>query len=308
MATPHSPWRFCVAPMMGLTDRHFRYLFRLAAPSARLYTEMVTTAALIHQGPNRFLQYDPSENPLALQLGGSDPQALAQCAQWAEAAGFAEVNLNVGCPSERVQSGRFGACLMKEPTLVADCWSAMQEAVTIPVTIKTRIGVDECDSDAYFESFMLALAERGCQVFIVHARKAWLSGLSPKENRTVPPLNHERVLAFKAKYPHLTVVLNGGINTISDCALHLEKLDGVMIGRAAYYDLHHFMLTEATLFGGTGFIHRDEWVAAYQPYVARMHAAGVPLKRLHQPLLGLFKGQPGDRARRGNLCALTPAV
>lgn len=231
-----SPWRLSVAPMMDWTDRHCRYLHRLITRKTRLYTEMVTTAALLHGDVGRHLDYDASEHPIALQLGGSDPSDLARCAELAQQWGYDEVNLNCGCPSERVQQGAFGACLMAEPVLVADCVRAMQSVVDIPITVKNRIGIDRQESYAFLQRFTETVAEAGCTVFAVHARNAWLKGLSPKENRTVPPLRYELVYRLKQEYPQLTVVINGGITNNTEVAAHLRHVDGVMVGREAYHN------------------------------------------------------------------------
>lgn len=244
--------RLCVAPMMDWTDRHCRYFHRLLAPSALLYTEMLTTGAVLHGDRDRLLGYDAAEHPLALQLGGSEPADLASSARIAEAYGYDEVNLNVGCPSDRVQRGRFGACLMLEPGLVRDCVAAMRGAVDIPVTVKTRLGVDRNDSYAWFSDFVGGLAESGCAVFVVHARKAWLSGLSPKENRDVPELRYEWVYRLKRAHPGLTIVVNGGIGCAAEVERHLRELDGVMLGRAAYHDPWLLAELQASLFPSAG--------------------------------------------------------
>ncbi|MFI4957168.1 MAG: tRNA dihydrouridine(20/20a) synthase DusA [Gammaproteobacteria bacterium] len=294
----HNPWTFCVAPMMGWTDRHFRYFFRLASKHARLYTEMVTTGALIHGDAGRFLAYDAFEHPLALQLGGSDPVALARCARMAYDAGYAEVNLNVGCPSDRVKSGQFGACLMAEPQKVANCVAAMMAVVPIPITVKTRVGIDHLDSQEYFESFLTTLAQAGCRVFIVHARKAWLSGLSPKENREIPPLDIERVRIVKEKYPDWTIVLNGGLKTVGDCQTALNTFDGVMVGRGVYQEPYDFAHIDTSLFGEEKALTRDEWLEAFMPYMQTQCEKGVPLKTMTRHLLNVRNGQPGARAWR----------
>ncbi|MFZ1838579.1 MAG: tRNA dihydrouridine(20/20a) synthase DusA, partial [Dokdonella sp.] len=228
-----NPWRLSVAPMMDWTDRHCRYFHRLLSPHARLYTEMVTSPALIHGDRERLLGFDRAEHPLALQLGGSDPRELAEAARIAAQYGYDEINLNVGCPSDRVQSGRFGACLMREPALVAECFAAMQEAVAVPVTIKCRLGVDAQDEYTDLQHFIGAVSAQGCTVFVVHARKAWLQGLSPKENRDVPPLNYERVYQLKRDFPQLTVIINGGIDKVLEVQNHLRHVDGAMLGRVA---------------------------------------------------------------------------
>ena len=290
--------RLCVAPMMDWTDRHCRYFHRLLAPSALLYTEMVTTGAVLHGDRRRLLGYDASEHPLALQLGGCEPDDLARCARVAEELGYDEVNLNVGCPSDRVQRGRFGACLMLEPALVAACVAAMRGAVDIPVTVKTRLGVDDNDSYAWFSDFVGRVAEAGCGVFIVHARKAWLSGLSPKENRDVPELRYEWVYRLKQEQPGLTVVLNGGIGSMGEVERHLRELDGVMLGRAAYHDPWLLTGLQERLFGRPGSAARAAAVEAMTTYLRRETARGVPAKHISRHVLGLFQGQPGARRWR----------
>ena len=290
--------KLCVAPMMDWTDRHCRVFHRLLAPGALLYTEMVTTGALLHGDRERHLAFNPQERPLALQLGGCDPADLAACASMAQDRGYDEVNLNVGCPSDRVQKGRFGACLMLEPALVRDGVAAMREAVDIPVTIKTRLGVDEHDSFAFFSDFVGTVAESGCDTFIVHARKAWLSGLSPKENREVPELRYERALRLKRERPELTVVLNGGIATVADALRHLEDFDGVMLGRAAYQDPWLLAELQAAVFGAGAPTSRVDAVRALAPYLAEHVAAGRPANQVSRHVLGLFRGQPGGRIWR----------
>ena len=288
----------CVAPMMDWTDRHCRYFHRLLAPDALLYTEMVTTGALIHGDRERFLAFDTAEHPLALQLGGSDPAELAACARFAEAAGYDEVNLNVGCPSDRVQRGRFGACLMLEPALVRDCVAAMRAAVAIPVTVKTRLGVDAHESYAFFSDFIGTVAASGCDTFIVHARKAWLSGLSPKENREVPALQYERVERLKREHPELTIVLNGGIASVDDALRHLELFDGVMLGRAAYQDPWLLAQLQSAVFGAGAPASRADAVRGLSAYLAEHVAAGRPASQVSRHVLGLFRGQPGGRIWR----------
>ena len=284
--------------MLDWTDRHCRYFHRLLAPDAVLYTEMVTTGALIHGDRERHLAYNPEEHPLALQLGGSEPADLARCAKMAEEAGYDEVNLNVGCPSDRVQKGKFGACLMLEPELVRDGIAAMRDAVGIDVTVKSRLGVDEHDSYDFFSDFIGTVAGSGCTTFIVHARKAWLSGLSPKQNREVPPLHYDRALRLKKEHPCLEIVLNGGITTAEAARQHLEQFDGVMIGRAAYQ--HPWILAElqGELFGRPGVPDREAAVRALSDYLGRQVAAGVPVKHVSRHLLGLFQGLPGAKRWR----------
>lgn len=291
--------RFCIAPMMDWTDRHERYLLRLISRRARLYTEMVTTGALIHGDQERFLGYADAEHPLGLQLGGSDPEDMARCAHRGEVAGFDEININVGCPSDRVQAGRFGACLMLEPDLVANCFSAMQSAVSIPVTVKCRLGVDEMDHVNDLIRFVDTVADAGCKVFIIHARKAWLSGLSPRENREIPPLQYHRVYALKERYPEFTIVINGGITGIDQAAAHLKRVDGVMVGREAYQNPWSLAEVDQMLFDDTP-THQSrlDVLEAYKTYMRGELENGVPLKRLARHLLGLFQGQPGARTWR----------
>ena len=291
--------RLSVAPMMDYTDRHCRFFLRLITRRTLLYTEMVTTGALIYGDRERFLRFDPAEHPVALQLGGSDPKELAACARMGEERGYDEINLNVGCPSDRVQSGRFGACLMAEPELVAECVAAMKDAVGVPVTVKTRIGIDERDSYEDLCGFTQAIAAAGCDALIVHARKAWLKGLSPKENREVPPLRYDVVERLKEDFPRLPIVINGGIGDLAQVLDFLDRLDGVMIGREAYH--HPWMLAEADrlIYGDDHPIPtRREVLEAFVPYAERQLMAGVPLSAMTRHLLGLYQGQPGARAWR----------
>jgi tRNA-dihydrouridine synthase A len=290
--------RLAVAPMMDWTDRHCRYLHRLLAPRALLYTEMLTTGALLHGAAARLLAFDPAESPVALQLGGSEPGELAACARMAEAAGYAEVNLNCGCPSERVQKGVFGACLMREPELVAACIAAMRDATALPVTVKCRIGVDDSDEWEFLLAFVDRVAAAGCDVFAVHARKAWLKGLSPKENREIPPLRYEVVRRLKEERPRLTVLLNGGIRSAPEVFRHLEWADGVMIGREAYQNPWSLRALAAAAQGDTPPTSRQAVVEAMAAYAGRQAAQGVPLKAIGRHMLGLFNGLPGARAWR----------
>jgi tRNA-dihydrouridine synthase A len=290
--------RLNVAPMMDWTDRHCRYFHRILAPSALLYTEMVTTGAVLHGDRDRLIGFNPEERPLALQLGGSDPGDLAECARIAEKRGYDEVNLNVGCPSDRVQRGRFGACLMREPALVRDCVSAMHDAVDIPVTVKTRLGVDECDSYDYFSDFVGQVAQSGCNTFIVHARKAWLSGLSPRENRDIPELRYEWVYRLKEQEPGLTIILNGGIRTVEDASKYVETLDGVMLGRAAYHTPWLLAELQKDWFDTCGVSSREAAVEIMSQYLSDQVALGVPVKNISRHLLGLFQGLPGARRWR----------
>ena len=292
--------RLSVAPMMDWTDRHCRYFHRLLAPHARLYTEMVTSAALVHGDRQRLLGFDDAEHPVALQLGGSDPQELAEAARIGADFGYDEINLNVGCPSDRVQSGRFGACLMHEPALVADCFTSMREAVTIPVTIKCRLGVDEQDEYADLQHFIETVAARGCGVFIVHARKAWLKGLSPKENREVPPLNYQRVYQLKRDFPALTILINGGIQSLAEVRTHLVHTDGVMLGRTAYHEPYRLAELEHALFG-TPLPDRMALIRQMREYTERHLAEGGKLNHISRHLLGLFQGLPGARGWRRHL-------
>ncbi len=285
--------------MMEWTDRHCRYFLRLISRQVRLYTEMVTTAALIHGDRGRLLRYHAAEHPLALQLGGSEPDELARCAHWAQQAGFDEVNLNLGCPSERVQSGRFGACLMLEPERVADCVAAMRARVKVPVTVKTRIGVDHQDSYDALAGFVEVLAEAGIQRLIVHARKAWLRGLSPRQNREIPPLDYDRVYRLKRDFPQLPVHLNGGIRTLSAAEQHLRRIDGVMIGREAYHNPYLLAEVDQRFMREAGPApSRHAVIRRLLPYVENELAQGVRLQQISRHILGLFQGQPGARAWR----------
>lgn len=291
-----------VAPMMAWTDRHCRYFLRLISRHTRLYSEMITTAALLHGDWRRLLHFDPAERPLALQLGGSDPAELARCARLGEAAGYDEINLNIGCPSDRVQSGRFGACLMAEPGLVAECVAAMRQAVAVPVTVKTRIGIDDRDSDAYLARFVAALQQAGVARLIVHARKAWLQGLSPRQNRELPPLDYARVYRLKAAFPALPIHLNGGVRTLDQAEAHLRRVDGVMIGREAYYN--PYLLADVDRrFGADArpAPSRHEIVRRLLPYIERQLGQGVRLPQISRHILGLFHEVPGARAWRRSL-------
>jgi tRNA-dihydrouridine synthase A len=287
-----------VAPMMEWTDWHCRYFHRLLAPSALLYTEMVTTGAIIHGDADRFLAYNPEEHPLALQLGGSEPEDLAACARIAEQRGYDEVNLNVGCPSDRVQRGRFGACLMLEPDLVRDCMSAMLDAVDIPVTIKTRLGVDDCYSYQYMSDFVGRVAESGCTVFVMHARKAVLAGLSPKQNRDVPPLHHDWVYRLKKESPELEIVINGGIDSVESVKTQLDHVDGVMLGRAAYHTPWLLAECQQQFFETHGVSRREDIIEPMNLYLERQVKKGTAVKHISRHLLGLFQGLPGARAWR----------
>jgi tRNA-dihydrouridine synthase A len=285
--------------MLEWTDRYCRYFLRLISLHTLLYTEMVTTGAILYGERARFLDFDPSEHPLALQLGGSDPQDLAHCAKFGEAWGYDEINLNLGCPSDRVQSGSFGACLMLTPSLVADGIKAMRDAVGIEVTVKHRIGVDEQDSYQALCDFVGALSEAGCATFIVHARKAWLQGLSPKENREIPPLSYETVYRLKQDFPTLTIVINGGITSLPQAEEQLSRVDGVMIGREAYHNPWILAEADRRLFGDSAPPpDRHGALDRLLPFVDRELAKGVPLNRITRHILGLFHGRPGARRFR----------
>jgi tRNA-dihydrouridine synthase A len=292
-------WRICVAPMMDYTDRHCRYLLRLLSPSARLYSEMITAQALVHGDAGRLLAFDASEHPVALQLGGSDPVLLARAARLGADAGYDEINLNIGCPSDRVQSGYFGACLMAEPELVADCVRAMREAVGVPVTVKCRIGIDELDDYAFLEHFVATVERGGCAVFIVHARKAILQGLTPKENREIPPLRYEIPALLKRERPHLCVVLNGGLGSVAEVRRWLPQFDGAMLGRAVYDN--PYLLAElhsALVDPGAPLPSRQMVVARYADYVAARLAEGHRLPQMLRHVQGLYMGIAGARSWR----------
>ncbi|MCB1721565.1 MAG: tRNA dihydrouridine(20/20a) synthase DusA [Rhodospirillales bacterium] len=294
-----------VAPMMDWTDRHCRYFHRLIAPHVRLYTEMITTGALLHGDRERFLRFDESEHPVALQLGGSEPEDLAYCADIVARSGYDEINLNCGCPSERVQKGAFGACLMKEPDLVSDCVRAMIGAVDIPVSVKCRIGIDEQDDFAFLDRFVSIVANAGCETFIIHARKAWLQGLSPKKNREVPPLDYERVAAIKNKYPELRIILNGGITDTGTILAQCDRLDGVMIGREAYSNPYFLAEIEQAVFGNEPLLNRDE-IARKMVHYAQEQADkyGAPIKSITRHILGLYHHQAGAKAWKQALSTL----
>jgi tRNA-dihydrouridine synthase A len=292
--------KFCIAPMMDWTDSPCRVLHRHLSRRLRLYTEMVTAEAVLHGDRARLIGFDPCEHPVALQLGGSDPARLAAAAAIAADFGYDEVNLNVGCPSDRVQSGRFGACLMKEPALVGDCVAAMRAAVAIPVTVKCRIGVDGQDPEIALRALIDACAAAGATVFAVHARKAWLEGLSPKENREVPPLDYDLVYRVKRERPHLTLLMNGGVESLDQAERHLERMDGAMLGRAAYQNPAILAEIDVRFFGDAA-VDLDTAVAAYCDYVARRLREGARLHPLVKPMLGLFNGRPGARAFRRHL-------
>ncbi len=294
-----SPWRLSVAPMMDWTDRHCRYFHRLLSKNALLYTEMVTTGALLHGDVPRHLNFNAEEHPVALQLGGSEPADLAHAAKLGEQWGYDEINLNCGCPSERVQRGAFGACLMAEPQLVADCVKGMVDVVSVPVTVKHRIGIDKTESYEFVRDFVGTVAQAGCQVFIVHARNAWLQGLSPKENREIPPLRYEMVHHLKRDFPALTICLNGGINSSEQVARELPHLDGVMVGREAYHNPWWLSTWDAEFFGDAPRnISRDDVEEQMVQYMERQAVEGVPWYSIARHMLGLRHSQPGARLWR----------
>lgn len=294
---------FSIAPMLDWTDRHQRFFIRLITKHTLLYTEMVTTGALIHGDTQRYLAFNDEEHPVALQLGGSNPKDMAYCASLAENEGYDEVNINVGCPSDRVQKGAFGACLMLEPNLVAECVSAMNAAVnTIPVTVKCRLGVDDHDSYEFLTQFIETVSSAGCDTFIVHARKAWLKGLSPKQNREVPPLDYQRVYQIKREYPHLNIILNGGIDTLELAHEQLPHVDGVMMGRAAYHNSYMLAQADHIMFGDDELIRsRAEILALFEEYVAKQLADDIYLKHMTRHILDFFHGQPGAKKWRRHL-------
>jgi tRNA-dihydrouridine synthase A len=301
LLTPRDIW-FSVAPMMDWTDRHCRVFHRVMSRHARLYTEMVTTGAVIHGDRARIIGFSPVEQPVAVQLGGSDPKALAEAARICEAEGYAEVNLNCGCPSDRVQGGNFGACLMREPELVAEGVAAMKAAVSVPVTVKCRIGVDDQDPEATLFGFAKQVISAGSDALIVHARKAWLQGLSPKENREVPPLDYALVHRLKRAYPDVPMAINGGITSLEDAREHLAVMDGVMLGRAAYQNPELLMDVDAALFGEARPVaDAFEALTEYRDYVAEQLAAGMRLHAMTKHLMGLFPGKPGARLFRRHL-------
>ena len=300
--TPFSPQRFSVAPMLDWTDRHCRHFHRLMTGQTLLYTEMVTTGAIIH-GKGDYLGFGEEEHPVSLQLGGSNPADLAHCAKLAEARGYDEINLNVGCPSDRVQNGMFGACLMGQASLVADCIKAMRDVVSIPVTVKTRIGIDDQDSYEFLCDFIHQVSENGgCDTFIIHARKAWLSGLSPKENREIPPLDYPRVYQLKRDFPHLTMAINGGIKTLEEAKTHLQFMDGVMVGREAYQNPGMLLNVDRELFGSEAPLKTGpDIIRALYPYIESELSKGTYLGHISRHILGLFQGVPGARQFRRHL-------
>ncbi len=294
--------KLCIAPMMDWTDRHQRVFIRLISRHALLYTEMITAAALIYGDCEKLLRHDRLEHPLAIQLGGSNPGELSRASKLAESAGYKEINLNVGCPSDRVQSGSFGACLMAQPNLVANCISAMQDTVDIPVTVKCRIGIDNMDSYAELANFISRVAETGCQTFILHARIAHLQGLSPKQNREVPPLNYDRIYAIKENFSPLEIIINGGIKSLQQAQQHLSYVDGVMIGREAYHNPYCLAYADQELFACQQEpLSRHEILKQYLPYVEKEIASGIALKHISRHIPGLFRGMPGAKQFRRHL-------
>lgn len=294
--------RLSIAPMMDWTDRFDRNFLRLITKHALLYTEMVHVNAILKGDAQRFLKYDSVEHPIALQVGGSCPASLSQCAVIAEDYGYDEININVGCPSERVQAGSFGACLMAEPALVAECVAAMQSKVNIPVTVKSRIGIDKSDSYEYLYNFVDIIQKAGCQVFIIHARSAWLKGLSPKENREIPPLKYDYVYRLKQDFPHLSISINGGIKNIEQVTTHLQHVDGVMIGREAYNNPYSLANVDQQLYGDDHpILTRQEVIEAYIPYVEQQLKQGIALTQITRHLMGIFQGQPGAKLWRRHL-------
>jgi tRNA-dihydrouridine synthase A len=295
-----------VAPMMDWTDRHCRFFHRLLSPNVRLYTEMVTTGALLHGDVDRHLRFNTEEKYVALQLGGSDAADLADCAKMGEQYGYDEINLNCGCPSERVQKGAFGACLMAEPDLVASCVESMVRAVKIPVTVKCRIGIDDCDPEKFLRAFIKPIAEAGCGMFVLHARIAWLKGLSPKENRTVPPINYDLPAAIKAEYPHLEIVVNGEVKTTEQTKMHLQRFDGVMIGREAYQSPSILLDLERDIFNNPNVRTPQQAVMEMIPYIEKqMRDYGTPMKSITRHMIGLFRDERGSRQWRRNLSEIS---
>ncbi len=295
-------FRFSVAPMMDWTDRHCRAFHRVLSRRARLYTEMLTPGAVLHGDRARLLGFDPTEHPVALQLGGSDPVQLAAAAQIGADLGYDEIDLNVGCPSDRVQNGAFGACLMREPALVGDCVAALKASVTVPVTVKCRLGVDEQDPELALDALADAVVSAGCDALIVHARKAWLKGLSPKENRSVPPLDYDRVGRLKQRVPNVPIVLNGGLASLDSIQAELARVDGVMVGRAAYQEPALLLDVDPVLFGEERPVENAfAAVEAFIPYIERQLSEGVPLHAMTRHMLGLFNGRRGARTWRQHL-------
>ncbi len=288
--------KFSVAPMMDWTDRHCRYFHRLLSKETQLWSEMVTTKAIIYGDKNRLLDFDAAEHPLVLQIGGSEPDEMAQCAKIAQDWGYDEVNINVGCPSDRVQSGSFGACLMQTPEVVAQCVDAMRQVSDIPVSVKSRIGVDDMEHYDELVNFITQVENAGCNNFVIHARKAWLKGLSPKENRTVPPLNYEWVYQIKKDFPHLMIGINGGINSMDSALVHLEKVDSVMLGRVAYHQPYLLSEVDGRIYGKkTDILLREQVLLQFIDYMKKQSEQGVPIRSMTRHILGLYHGQPNAR-------------
>jgi len=301
---PSGPHRFCIAPMMEWTDRHCRYFHRLLTRRALLYTEMLSTGAVLFGDRERLLGFDPAEHPLAVQLGGSDPKALSEAARICADLGYDEINLNVGCPSSRVERGRFGACLLAEPELVAECIAAMKASVPIPVTVKCRLGIDDQDPEVALDAFVAAVQPAGVDALIVHARKAWLDGLSPKDNREIPPLDYDRVYRLKAAHPDLEIIVNGGIAEIGEAARHLERVDGIMMGRAAYREPWRLLAVDPQIFGEPApAVSPRAALEHLVPYLERALARGERLNAITRHVLGLFRAAPGARGFRRHLAA-----
>lgn len=294
-------WRLCVAPMIDVTDRHCRFLHRLLAPHARLYTEMITTGALTHGDLERHLDFNSEEHPVALQLGGSEPASLAYAAKLGEQWGYDEINLNCGCPSERVQKGSFGACLMTEPALVADCIKAMQDTVSVPVTVKHRLGLDYEQSYAFVRDFVGQIYDTGCRVFVVHARNAVLKGLSPKDNREVPPLRYDDAARLKEDFPDAVIVLNGGLSSLAMCDEQMQRFDGVMLGRAPWHDPGILAQISSAWWPDLSALSEEALIEALVQYTNGQIDQGVPLRIMARPLLGLFNGRPKSRLWRQTL-------
>jgi len=291
--------RLCVAPMMSHTDRHFRYFLRLISRNVMLYTEMIATGAIIHGKQYHRFEFSPQEHPLAIQLGGNDPAELSECARIAEQSGYDEINLNIGCPSDRVKNGQFGACLMANPARVAECVAAIAASVSIPVTVKTRTGIDNQDSYEHLHHFISTVATGGCRTFIVHARKAWLQGLSPRQNREIPPLDYSRVYRIKADFPELEIIINGGIHTLEQSLEHLQFVDGVMIGRAVCHNPYLLAGADRVIFGNHRSSYtRSEILEKFTSYVEQQLHHGTPLQLMTRNIFGLFQGQPGARIWR----------
>ena len=297
--------RFCIAPMMDRTDRHCRYFHRLITKRSLLYTEMLHANAILNGDVNKLLEYKTDEHPLAIQLGGSDPELLAEASVISEEFGFKEINLNIGCPSSKVQKGKFGAILMKEPEIVSKCVYAMKKSVDIPITVKCRIGVDDMDEDTYLDKFIREVSFAGCETFIIHARKAWLNGLSPKDNREIPPLNYQRVYKLKDTFPELNIVINGGIKTIKDSMQHLEFVDGVMLGREAYDNPLILAEVDQVLFEEKNNpLSRSEILSKLMPYLQSEYNNGTKISHITKHLMGMFKGIQGAKEIRKFLVSL----